>query len=76
MKFAGNYGPRRFWFKDSVFYYKRKGENIDLPKVKLLAMSDSTYMYRSKLGTYMQFEKNTLEPVSRLQNFRINLVVI
>lgn len=56
--FAGNYGPRTFWIEDNAFYYKRKQEKIDLPKVKLLAMSDSTYMYMSKLGTYIQFEKN------------------
>ncbi|MFK7780757.1 hypothetical protein [Psychroserpens sp.] len=56
--FAGNYGARKFWIEDGNFYYKRKDESIDLPKVKLLAMSDSTYMYLSKLGTYMQFEKN------------------
>ena len=56
--FSGNYGPRRFWIEDSIFYYKRKDDNIDLPKVELLPMSDSTYMYMSKLGTFMQFEKS------------------
>lgn len=57
-KFAGDYGPRKFWIENDIFYYKRKDESVDLPKVKLLPMSDSTYMYMSKLGTYMQFEKN------------------
>lgn len=55
-RFSGTYGSRRFWIENGDFYYKRKSESVDLPKVKLLPISDSTYLNLSKLGTIMQFE--------------------
>ncbi|MEY8848634.1 hypothetical protein AB9K26_07450 [Psychroserpens sp. XS_ASV72] len=56
--FEGTYGPRKFWIENDKFYYKRKGENIDLPKVELLPISENRYMYLTRLGTIMQFEEN------------------
>ncbi|MGC6430928.1 MAG: tetratricopeptide repeat protein [Jejuia sp.] len=53
--FAGNYGPRKFWFEDGRFYYKRKSEETDLPKVELLAVNENTYADLSRLGISMKF---------------------
>ncbi len=58
-RFSGTYDSRTFWIEDATLYYKRKSETVDLPKVKLLPMSDSTYINSSRLGTYMQFETDT-----------------
>ncbi|WP_298757136.1 hypothetical protein [uncultured Psychroserpens sp.] len=54
--FEGSYGPRKFWVENGKFYYKRKEENVNLPKVELLPISENTYMNNTKLGTLMTFE--------------------
>ncbi|WP_299224116.1 hypothetical protein [uncultured Psychroserpens sp.] len=54
--YSGNYGPRKFWLEDGKFYYKRKGDNVDLPKAELLPISEKSYMYLNRLGTIMTFE--------------------
>lgn len=53
--FAGDYGPRKFWIENDKFYYKRKGESIELVKVELLPMSENRYMDLTRLGTIMEF---------------------
>ncbi|WP_299521677.1 hypothetical protein [Winogradskyella sp.] len=57
-KFAGSYGPRKFWVEDGKFYYKRKGEDSELSKVELLSVSENRYMDLTRLGTMMAFEKD------------------
>lgn len=53
--FSGSYGPREFWLENNKFYYKRKGEKSDLPKVELLPLNENTYIDLSRLGTSMRF---------------------
>ncbi|WP_323787679.1 hypothetical protein [Psychroserpens sp.] len=55
-RYSGNYGPRKFWLEDGKFFYKRKDDRVDLPRVELLAISENEYMHFSKLGTTMIFE--------------------
>ena len=39
-KYAGQYGPRKFWVEDGVLYYQRE----DRPKFKLIPMGDDRFM--------------------------------
>ena len=55
-KFSGNYGPRKFWIEDDKFYYKRKSETLDLPKVELIPISENRYMDLTRLSALMSFE--------------------
>ncbi|WP_299364808.1 hypothetical protein [Winogradskyella sp.] len=57
-KFAGSYGPRKFWIEDGKFYYKRKDAKTELAKVELLPISENRYMDLTRLGTMMGFEKD------------------
>lgn len=68
----GNYGPRNFWIENDKFYYKRKGEDADLPKVELLPMSDSLYMDMTRLGTLMGFKKSGNSLVSVSYSFNLD----
>lgn len=56
--FSGNYGPRKFWIEDGKFYYKRKGNGIDLARVELLPIGENRYMDLTRLSTVMNFETN------------------
>lgn len=57
-KFAGVYGPRKFWIENDKFYYKRKGQMTELVKVELLPVSENSYMDLTRLGTIMEFTKD------------------
>jgi hypothetical protein len=39
-KYAGQYGPRKFWVEDGVLYYQRE----DRPKYALIPMGDHRFM--------------------------------
>ncbi len=39
-KYAGQYGPRKFWVEDGVLYYQRE----DRPKYSLIPMGDDRFM--------------------------------
>jgi hypothetical protein len=39
-KYAGHYGPRKFWVEDDHLYYQRE----DRPKYKLIPMGDHRFM--------------------------------
>jgi hypothetical protein len=69
---SGVYGPRKFWFEEGKFYYKRKGEDSNLPKVELLPLSDSLYMDLTRLGTLMSFNKTNETILSKSYNFNID----
>lgn len=58
-EFAGTYGPRKFWVDNGKFYYKRKGEATELVKVELLPLSENRYMDLTRLGTIMEFTKDS-----------------
>ncbi|WP_299122546.1 hypothetical protein [uncultured Winogradskyella sp.] len=58
-KFAGDYGPRKFWIENDRFYYKRKGESSELVKVELLPISENRYMDLTRLGTIMEFVEDS-----------------
>ncbi|OZV69948.1 hypothetical protein [Winogradskyella aurantia] len=55
IKHSGDYGQRKFYIEGGTFYYKRKGENSDLPRVQLLALDENRYMDLTRLGTIMTF---------------------
>jgi hypothetical protein len=54
--FAGNYGPRKFYVENDKFYYKRKSDSTQLPRVHLLAISENRYMDLTRYNTVMGFE--------------------
>ncbi|WP_296382873.1 hypothetical protein [Winogradskyella sp.] len=58
-KFAGAYGPRKFWVENNKFYYKRKGETTELVKVELLPISENRYMDLTRLRTIMEFVEDS-----------------
>ncbi|WP_411894915.1 tetratricopeptide repeat protein [Winogradskyella sp. A2] len=53
--FVGNYGPRKFYMQDGKFYYKRKGADSELPKVRLLPLDENRYMDLTRLDVIMTF---------------------
>lgn len=55
-QFIGSYGPREFWIEDNKFYYKRKSETVDLPRLELLPINENTYMDITRSNTLMLFE--------------------
>ncbi len=55
-QFIGSYGPREFWIEDNKFYYKRKSETVDLPRLELLPINEHTYMDITRSNTLMLFE--------------------
>ena len=57
-RFEGSYGPREFWLENGKFYYKRKGENSNLPRVELLALDINRYMDLTRPNTIMKFVKD------------------
>ncbi|MBC2845356.1 tetratricopeptide repeat protein [Winogradskyella flava] len=70
-RFTGSYGPREFWIEDHKFFYKRKSETVDLPRVELLAIGENTYMDLTRSNTLMLFEttdKGKLASVSHSFN--------
>ncbi|WP_282042876.1 tetratricopeptide repeat protein [Winogradskyella flava] len=70
-RFTGSYGPREFWIEDHKFFYKRKSETVDLPRVELLAIGENTYMDLTRSNTLMLFEttdKGELASVSHSLN--------
>ncbi|WP_400079228.1 tetratricopeptide repeat protein [Winogradskyella sp. R77965] len=58
-RYAGDYGPRKFWIENDKFYYKRKGESSELVKVELLPISQNRYMDLTRLGTLMEFVEDS-----------------
>ena len=54
--FVGSYGPRNFWIEDNKFFYKRKNEESELPKVELLPIGENRYMDLTRPGSIMAFE--------------------
>lgn len=70
-RFTGSYGPREFWIEEHKFFYKRKSETVDLPRVELLAIGENTYMDLTRSNTLMLFEttdKGKLASVSHSLN--------
>ncbi len=58
---AGTYGPRQFYVSDGKLYYKRKSEDIDLPRVRLLPLNDHRYMDLTRFNTIMEFTMDSTE---------------
>lgn len=69
---SGNYGPRNFWIENGKFYYKRKSEDINLPKVELLPIADTLYMDLTRLGTLMGFKEQEGKLISSSYSFDID----
>jgi len=57
-KFVGSYGPREFWIENGKFYYKRKSDNFNIPRVELLALDENRYMDLTRSKTIMEFVKD------------------
>jgi hypothetical protein len=67
---SGNYGPRKFYVDKGRFYYKRKNEELSLPRLEMLALNDSQYIDVSRPGTIMSFETGTSgKPISKSYSF-------
>ena len=63
-RFEGQYGQREFWIEDGKFFYKRQGENVDLPRFELLAIDENRYMDLTRANTIMEFVID--EPTGKL----------
>lgn len=58
--FEGVYGQRKFWEENGKFYYKRQSDDVDLPRLELLAIDENTYMDVTRLHTLMEFVKDSV----------------
>lgn len=52
---AGEYGPRKFWIDHGKLYYKRSGK-ANLPRIRLLPISETTYINLTRLRDRAEFE--------------------
>lgn len=71
-RFAGEYGPRLFWVEDGKFFYKRKSENVDLPRFEMLAIDENTYMDLTRSNTLMKFVE---DPSGKLASSSIQYII-
>ena len=61
----GQYGPRKFWVENNKFYYKRREEDVNLPRVELLPLNDSLFMDMTRLSTLMAFSEENGKILSK-----------